>query len=80
MILYDYRFSHFMKNDFNSIRKLEEDYSELQFHQAYYNKFNDYFSSNLILMPRASFQELGILLFRTKEKTFYSWSMENQKK
>ncbi|MGX7688539.1 hypothetical protein [Flectobacillus sp. BAB-3569] len=37
------------ENDFNSIRKLEEDYSELQFHQVYYNKFNDYFSSNLIL-------------------------------
>jgi hypothetical protein len=37
------------ENDFNSIRKLEEDYSELQFHQIYYNKFNDYFASNLIL-------------------------------
>ncbi|MDI9867536.1 DUF6090 family protein [Flectobacillus sp. DC10W] len=37
------------ENDFNSIRKLEEDYSELQFHQIYYNKFNDYFATNLLI-------------------------------
>lgn len=37
------------ENDYNSIRKLEEDYSELQFHENYFKEFNDILAPNFIL-------------------------------
>lgn len=33
------------ENNYNSLRKLEEDYSELQFHDSYFKEFNEVFGT-----------------------------------
>jgi hypothetical protein len=37
------------ENDYNTLRKLEESYAELQFHTAYYHEINKMIAPNLIL-------------------------------
>lgn len=37
------------ENDYNSLRKLEEDYSELQFHDSYFKEFNAVLAPNFII-------------------------------
>lgn len=37
------------ENNYNSLRKLEEDYSELQFHDSYFKEFNEVLAPNFII-------------------------------
>ncbi|MFY7827751.1 MAG: DUF6090 family protein [Flectobacillus sp.] len=57
------------ENDYNSIRKLEEEYSELQFHKNYYAKFNDCFAENLIFDTKGVVKGMNSpLALTTKQK------------
>lgn len=56
------------ENDYNSIRKLVENYSELQLHESYFKEFNDVLAPNMIMDEQGQMIGMKYPIKITEEK------------